>query len=68
MPLLESFNPKDEKKNLHFWFRFKNCKSLHTSKEAGNLMLGGEREKKVRRCYFVSCHMFSELFVIERSL
>lgn len=67
MPLLESFNLIDERKYLHFWFYFKTCKSLYTSKEAGNLSLGGDR-KKVRRHCLVSCHMFSELFVIGRSL
>lgn len=61
---MESFIPRCE--NLHFCFCIQNCGFTYMSMKAWNLAL--KKKKKVGRCYFVSCHMFSELFIIERSL
>lgn len=63
---MDSSTPRCE--NLHFCSCIQNCEIYLYVDESLDLALQKEKKKKVGRCCFVSCHMFSELFIIERSL
>lgn len=54
--------------NLHFCFCIQNCEFLYTMSRKAWKLAAEKKKKKVGRCYFVICHMFCELFIIEEGL
>lgn len=69
MPPLESFNLRDEKEKKIYIFGFiSKPVNLCIHLKKWEILLLEETGKKVRRHCLVSCHMFSELFVIRRIL